>query len=320
MSRHKQKDFHYYPVFLQEYFTYTNDGFVFVYPVRHLREGKMEVFDKNQIRRTCQIRNYNRRKIEETYFTPMDNDLSSTVRNIVERFSSQDDINEPVVVDQTISELICYLSLNHPFTRKGWLEVVNAVRFYCTECNQYSASAKGLTIKNMDKLYLDTRQTFMKYLEAYRFEIISLENDSFITTDYPVVFYTPTERHGNYITEKFDTKSLLEPNIPFSWELPERGRCSRHDGETILHNVKLKFTFPHYIYLPITPKLAFLYIKKDIENTMFPNQIIYESIISFLNEINLLTAYEKGISNNKELLTKTIESGKNMIDELLKTN
>ncbi len=102
MSRYKQKGFHYYPVFLQEHFTYTNDGLVYVYPVRHLREGKMDVFPGNQIRRICKIRHYNRAKIEDTYFTPMDTALSSKVRNIVERFSSQDDINDPVIDDSVL--------------------------------------------------------------------------------------------------------------------------------------------------------------------------------------------------------------------------
>ena len=322
MSKHKQKVFHYYPVSLQEHFTYTNDGLVFVYPVRHLREGKMKVFDNNQIRRICQIRNYNRAKIEETYFTPIDTDLSSKVRNIVERFSSQDDINDPVIdesVKQTISELITYLSLNHPFTRKKWLEVVESVRFYCKKCSNYTASVHGLSIKSMDKLHLETKAIMLEDLKAYRFSVIRANEDSFITTDYPVVFYTPDESHGTYRAKDFDSKSLIEPNIPFSWELPERGICSRHDGETILHDIKHKFNFPHYIYLPITPKLAFLYIRGDIEDTIFPEGGFYEppqGNISFFNRINLLTAYEKGISNNEELLIKTIESAKKIIDEL----
>ena len=322
MSRHKQKVFHYYPVSLQEHFTYTNDGLVFVYPVRHLREGKMEVFDKNQIRRICQIPNYNRAKIEETYFNRIDADLSSKVRNIVERFSSQDDINDPLTdtsVGQTICELITYLSLNHPFTRKKWLGVVESVLFYCENCAKYTAPVKDLSIKNMDKLYLETKSIMIERLEAYRFGVIRTNEDAFITTDYPVVFYTPDESHGIYRAKDFDSKSLIEPNIPFSWELPEKGICSRHDGETILHNVKNKFTFPHYIYLPITPKLAFLCIRSGIEDTMFPEGNFYEPAqgnISFLNRINLLTAYKKGISNNKELLIKTIESAKNIIDEL----
>ena len=322
MSKYKQKGFHYYPVFLQEHFTYTNDGLVFIYPVRHLREGKMEVFDKNQIRRICKIQHYNRAKIEKTYFTPMDNDLSSKVRNIIERFSSQDDINDPVIdesVRQPITELITYLSLNHPFTRKKWLEVVASVRFYCEKCAKYSVSVKDLSIKNMDKLHLETKSIMLENLKAYRLAVLQTDKNSFITTDYPVVFYTPDESHGTYRAKDFDSKSLIEPNIPFSWELPERGLCSRHDGETILHNVKHKFTFPHYIYLPITPKLAFLYIRGDIEDTIFPEGNFYETQqgnISFFNRINLLTAYEKGISNNKELLIKTIESAKNIIDEL----
>ena len=320
MSRHKQKAFHYYPVSLQEHFTYTNDGQIYVYPVKHLREGKMKVFGNNQIRNICQIRHYNRKNIEDTYFTPMDDDLSSKVRNIIERFSSQDDINDPVIdesVSQTISELVTYLSLNHPFTRKKWLEVVESVRFHCEKCANYSVSVKDLSIKSMDKLHFQTKAIMLEDLKAYRFSVIRANEDSFITTDYPVVFYTPDESHGTYRAENFDSKSLVEPNIPFSWELPQYGRFSRHDGETILHNVKHKFTFPHYIYLPITPKLAFLCIRGDIENTMFPEGNFYEeNNISFLNRINLLTAYEKGISNNEELLIKTIESVKNIIDEL----
>ena len=88
----------------------------------------------------------------------------------------------------------------------------------------------------------------------------------------------------------------------------------------MLHDIENRFTFPHYIYFPITPKLAFLYVRGDIEQTMFPNgRNFYETEqcnILFLNQINLLTAYERGISNNEELLIKTIESAKNLIDEL----
>ena len=322
MSKHKQKAFHYYPVSLQEHFTYTNDGQVYVYPVKHLREGKMKVFGNNQIRNICQIRHYNRKNIEDTYFTPMETDLSPKVRNIIERFSSQDDINDPVIdesIEQTISELISYLSLNHPFTRKKWLEVVKSVRFYCKKCREYTVSTHGLSIKSMDKLYLETKSLMIERLEAYRFGVIRTNKDALITTDYPVVFYTSHKDHGTYYANDFDSKSLIEPNIPFSWELPQYGRFSRHDGETVLHNVKNKFTAPHYIYLPITPKLAFLCIRRDIEDTIFPEGGFYEDKpdnISFLNQINLLTAYEKGISNNEELLIKTIESVKNIIDEL----
>ena len=323
MSRHKQKDFHYYPVFLQEYFTYTKN-LVYIYPVAHLRQGKMKVFNSNNIGRIGKITNYNRPEVEKTYFNPIDDDLSSKVRNIVERCIVQDQtdevINDPLV-NQTISELITYLSLNHPFTRKKWLDVVESVRFYCDRCSKYSVSVHNLSIKSMDKLYLETKSIMIERLEkAYRSAVLRVDKDSFITTDYPVVFYTPDIEHGTYKDKQLDSKkSLIEPNIPFSWELPERGRCSRHDGETILHDIKHKFTFPHYIYLPITPKLAFLYIRGDIKDTIFPEGGFYEppqGNISFFNRINLLTAYEKGMSNDEELLIKTIESAKKIIDEL----
>lgn len=323
MSRHKQKDFHYYQVFLQEYFTYTKN-LVYAYPVAHLRQRKMKVFDSNNIGRIGKIKNYNRDEIEKTYFTPMDNDLSTKVRNIVECFSSQNDINDILTdksVNQTISELITYLSLNHPFTRKKWLEVVQKIRFHCPKCANFSVSvSKDHSVKNMDKLYLETKSIMLERLKAYNFGVIGTNQDSFITTDYPVVFYTPNEEHGTYYAGNFNSKSLLEPNIPFSWKLPQKGQFSTHDDEIVLHNVEHKFTFPHYIYLPITPKLAFLYVRGDIEQTMFPTErSFYETEqdnILFLNQINLLTAYEKGISNNKELLIKTIESAKNLIDEL----
>ena len=84
MSSHKQKAFHYYPVFLQEYFTYTKN-LVYVYPVAHLRTGKMKVFDSNNIGRIGKITNYNRPEVEKAYFNPIDDDLSSKVKNIVER-------------------------------------------------------------------------------------------------------------------------------------------------------------------------------------------------------------------------------------------
>ena len=171
----------------------------------------------------------------------------------------------------------------------------------------------------MDKLYLDTKSIMLEDLKAYRFSVVQTNQDAFITTDYPVVFYTPDKSHGIYRAKDFDSKSLIEPDIPFSWKLPQKGLCSRHDGETILHNVQNNFAYPHYIYLPITPKLTFLYIRHDIEDTIFPEGNFSEPLqgnISFLNRINLLTAYEKGISNNKELLIRTIESAKNIIDEL----
>lgn len=314
MSKCKQKDFHYYPVFLQEYFTYTKN-LVYVYPVAHLRTGKVKVFDSNNIERIGKITNYNRPEVEKAHFNPIDDDLSSKVRNIVERCIVQDRTDEVVndpLVNQTISELIAYLSLNHPFTRKKWLDVVESVRFHCDRCSQFSVSVKDLSIKSMDKLYLETKSILIECLEkAYRQAVLRTDKDAFITTDYPVVFYTPDIEHGTYRDKQSDSKSFLEPNIPFSWELPERGLCSRHGGETILHNVKNNFTFPHYIYLPITPKLAFLYIRDDIEDTIFPIGKFDTEVsnnISFFNKINLLTAYQKGISNSEELLINTIKS------------
>ena len=317
MSSHKQKAFHYYPVFLQEYFTFTKN-LVYVYPVAHLRKGQMKIFDNN-IRKICQISNYNRREVEEGFFNPIDDDLSSKVRNIVERCNAQGDTNEIIKdpsVNETISELIVYLSLNHPFTRKKWLEVVRPVRLYCPRCSQYSVPLPDISIKNMDKLYLETKSIMIECLEAYRPAVIETKKDAFITTDYPVVFYTPNVEHGTYRDKQLNSKSFLEPNIPFSWKLPQRGLCSSHGGDTKLHNVKNNFTFPHYIYLPITPKLAFLYVRGDVEDTIFPVggfSAEASNNVSFFNQVNLLTAYEKSISNSKELLTQTIQSAKDTL-------
>ena len=275
----------------------------------------MKIFDNN-IRKICQIPNYNRREVEEGYFNPIDDDLSSKVRNIVERCSVQGNANEVIkdpLVNETISQLIAYLSLNHPFTREKWLEVVQSVRLYCHRCSQYSVSVRDISIKSMDKLYLDTKSIMIERLEAYRPAVIETNNDAFITTDYPVVFYTPDIEHGRYKADQLNSKSFLEPNIPFSWKLPQKGLCSSHGGDTKLHNVENKFTFPHYIYLPITPKLAFLYVRADIEDTIFPIgnfSVCRETAnyISFFNYINLLTAYRRAISNNERLLEDTIKS------------
>ncbi len=318
MSSHKQKDFHYYPVFLQEYFTYTKN-LVYIYPVTHLRTGKVKVFDSNNIGRIGKITNYNRGEVEKRYFNPIDHALSSKVKNIVERCNVQNNANEVIndpSVNETINELIAYLSLNHPFTRKKWLDVVESVRFYCHRCSQYSGSARDLSIKNMDMLYLETKSIMIEHLKAYRLAVIQTNNDAFITTDYPVVFYTPDTEHGTYKTDQLNSKSFLEPNIPFSWKLPQKGLCSSHGGYTKLHNVKNKFTFPHYIYLPITPKLAFLYVRGDVEDTIFPVggfSAEASNNVSFFNRVNLLTAYQKGISNSEELLTETIKSAKDTL-------
>ena len=305
-------------MFLQEYFTYTKN-LVYIYPVAHLRKGEMKVFDSNNIGRIGKITNYNRPEVEKAYFNPIDKDLSSKVKNIVERCSVQGDTNEVIkdpLVNETISELIAYLSLNHPFTRKKWLEVVQCVRLYCHKCSQYSVSLPDISIKSMDKLYLETKSIMIERLKAYRPAVIETDNDAFITTDYPVVFYTPDIEHGRYKAEQSNSKSFLEPNIPFSWKLPQRGLCSSHGGDTKLHNVEHKFTFPHYIYLPITPKLAFLYVRGDVEDTIFPmGGFSTESSnnVSFFNRVNLLTAYQKGISNSEELLIQSIKFAKDTI-------
>lgn len=320
MSSHKQKAFHYYSVFLQEYFTFTKN-LVYVYPVAHLRKGQMKIFDNN-IRKICQIPNYNRREVEEGFFNPIDDDLSAKVKNIVGRCSVQGNANEVIkdpLVNETINELIAYLSLNHPFTRQKWLEVVQCARLYCHRCSQYSVSVGDISIKNMDKLYLETKSIMIERLKAYRLAVIETNDDAFITTDYPVVFYTPNIEHGTYKEEQLNSKSFLEPNMPFSWKLPQKGLCSSHGGDTKFHNVEHKFTFPHYIYLPITPKLAFLYIRGDVEDTIFPmGDISTESSVNnvfFFNAVNLLTAYRRGISNNQALLIETINNAKSIIKD-----
>ena len=49
---------------------------------------------------------------------------------------------------------------------------------------------------------METKSIMIERLKAYRLAVIETNNDAFITTDYPVVFYTPNIEHGTYKAEQ----------------------------------------------------------------------------------------------------------------------